>query len=64
MKQQQIEIQSLEAANSLLVRQIKINQLKEAQWQEEVQVAQTMGNANKAELEKAKNTIEALTQQL
>lgn len=36
MKHQQTEIQSLEAANSLLVQQIKLNQLKEAQWQEEV----------------------------
>ena len=53
MKQQQKEIESLEAANSLLVQQIKLNQITEAKWQEALQAAHTMGDANKAELEEA-----------
>ena len=46
------------------MQQIKLNQIKETRWQEEVQAVHSMGNANKAELEEAQNTMVVLSQQL
>ena len=64
VKQQQLEIKSLEEANTLLVQQVKTNQLKEAEWKQEITASQKLGRDSKAELERARSSIEGLTQQL